>query len=106
MPQPIQVISKPLVRAAEGELVPGDRVRVEFRRLQTLIVRAQRPAEDGGGVDDDDGGAAEIRVDVDERVEPDVEAAFFARLADGGVGERLAAIDICLLYTSPSPRDS
>ena len=35
-----------------------------------------------------------IGVDVDEAVEPHVEAAFFARLADRGGDERLAAIDV------------
>ena len=51
-------------------------------------------ADRGRGVDDDDGGAARVGVDVDETVEPHVEAAFFARFADGGGGQRLAAVDV------------
>ena len=40
------------------------------------------------------GRAAGVGVDVDEAVEPDVEAAFFARFADGRGGQRFAAIDV------------
>ena len=46
------------------------------------------------GVDDDDGRAAGIRVDIDQSVEPDVEAGFFARFADRGGGELLAAVHV------------
>ena len=56
-------------------------VRVELRGLEALVVDAQRAADRGRGVDDDDRGAARVGVDVDQAVEPHVEAAFFARLA-------------------------
>ena len=40
------------------------------------------------------GRGAGVRVDVDEAVEPDVEPALLARLADGGAEHFLAAIDV------------
>ena len=39
-------------------------------------------------------GTARIRVDVDEPLEPDVEAGLLARLADGRALHLLAAIDV------------
>src|SRR5262245_46419051 len=94
MTHAIQVVPEPLVCAAKRELLPGEPGCVELRRLGGLIVDAQRPANRRRGVDDDDRRAAKIGVNVDQRVEPDVEAAFLARLADRGIGERLAAIDV------------
>src|SRR5262245_43086915 len=94
VPQAVQVVAPPLVRAAASEFGPWDFVRLELRRFQTLIVHAEAPADGGGRIHDDDRSAAEIGVDVDERVEADFEAAFLARLANGRVGERLAAVDV------------
>ena len=81
---PIQVVAQAFVRAAERELVPRNRRVVELRRLEALVVDAERAADRRRGVDDDDRRAAGVRVDVDQAVEPDVEPALLARFADRG----------------------
>ena len=82
MAKAIEVVAERIVRAAEGELGPGDGRRVEFSGLQALVVDTQRAAEHGCGVHDDDGRAAGLRVHVHQAFESHVEAAFFSRFAD------------------------
>src|SRR6478752_189519 len=94
MPRSAQVIAQPFLRTPERELMPRDLGALELGGLQALVVDAQCAAERGRGVDDDDRGAPGVGVDVDERVEPYVEAAFFARLARRRRRQRFAAIDV------------
>ena len=78
-----EVVAQAFLRAAERELVPGDRGRLEERRVETFLVFSrQRAADRGGGVHDDDRRAARVGIDVHQPVQPDVEAAFLAGFAD------------------------
>src|SRR4051812_27841360 len=79
---------------AEGKSVPRKRGSVELSGFQALVIAAEGAPERRRGEDGDDRRAAWIRVHVDEPVEPDVEAAFFARFADRRGHQRLAAIDV------------
>ncbi len=54
VPDAIEIVAKRLGRAAEGELVPRDRIGLEEPGLQALLVAAQLAAHDRRGVDDDD----------------------------------------------------
>src|SRR5436190_6383473 len=78
-----KVVAKSVGSAAEGEQIPREGRGLELSRLQALVVHAQLPANRRGRVDDNHGCSTGVRIDVDESVEPDVEAAFFARFADG-----------------------
>jgi hypothetical protein len=89
-----QVIVKGILRAAEGEIVPWNVGGVELGRFQTLLVDAERAPDRRGGVDDDDRRATGVRVDVDQAVEPHLEAAFLPRLPHGRNRQRLPAIDV------------
>src|SRR5688572_5067758 len=83
-----------LFRAAKRQLAPRDLVWVEEPGLQPFVVALQCATQDGSLVDDDDGGPARVRVDVDQLLEPDFEAGFLPRLADGGGMDLLAAIHV------------
>src|SRR5262245_8133368 len=83
VPQAGEVIAKSVGRAAEGEQIPRKGRGLELSRLEALVVHAQLPANRGGRVDHNHRCATRIRVDVDESVEANVEATFFARFADG-----------------------
>ena len=87
MARPGQVIAQAFVRAAERELDPTECRAARTPPLSRHSSSTHSVAADRGrGVDDDDRRAARIGIDVDEPVEPDVEAALLARLADGGSG--------------------
>src|SRR4030095_13863897 len=94
MPQSIQVIAEPFLRAAERKVAPRNDRAVDHARLETLFVTAKFAADRMRRVDDDDRSAPRVGVDVHERIETDLQAAFFARLPDGSGGERFAAIDV------------
>ena len=88
------MVAQRVAGAPEGEVRPRDVVRGEPRRLQRLVGRGQRPAHHRRLVDDDDRRRPRIRVDVDEPVEPDVQAGFLARLADRGDGRQFPAVHV------------
>src|SRR4051812_18356104 len=94
MTESVEVVAQSRDGASEREFVPWNRVRIELRRLQALVVDAQRPAKNGRRVHRDDGCAPRIRIDVDERVDAHVESAFLARLAGRGDGQGFTAVDV------------
>src|SRR6185295_115827 len=83
-----------VARAVEREILPRNVVGREHAGLDRLVARRQLAADDVRGVDDDDVRRAGVGVDADDRTEPDIEARFFFGLANGGVGDAFAAVDI------------
>ena len=85
-------------------IVAASTTTVERPRLARL-----RLAEDeDGGVERGDGRVAVARAEVRHADEAErLEAAWQQQLADerGGGGLKVGAASLCLLYTSPSPRD-
>src|SRR5215475_10043192 len=90
---PQKKILEGLLRTPERKLVPRNLGRVEQLRLQTFVIAPEAAADRGGRIRDDDDRDAWIRVNVDQAIEPDVEAAFFAGFAQGRCFDGLATID-------------
>ena len=80
-------------RALKRQLVPRDGVRRKPLRLEPFVIARELSAQHRRHVDDDHRRPAGIRIDVQQMIEADVEARFFARLADGGRRHQFAAID-------------
>src|SRR5439155_12151999 len=73
--------------------IPWNPFRLEQLRLEAFVVAPETAADRRRRKRDDDDGDAGVRVDVDQAIEPDVEAAFLARFAKRGGLYRFTAID-------------
>src|SRR5215471_12672658 len=93
MAQAGQEIAQAFRRTPKRQLAPWDRARLNFRALERFVVHAQRARHRRCRINDDHWRVA-VRIDVDEAVDADVEAAFFTRLADGGSREAFTAVDV------------
>ncbi len=89
-----QVVAQPVPGALEGEIVPRDSRLVDRDGFKAFFVARQLAADRGGAVHDNHGRAAGVRVDVDQPIETNVEAAFFTGFTYRRRGERFAAVDV------------
>ena len=89
-----QKIVEGFLSAAERERVPRNGVAIDEGGLEALVVDLQGAADRRRGIDNDDRGATGVRIDVHEAIEADLESAFLAGFADGGVWQRLTTVHV------------
>jgi hypothetical protein len=94
MTNSVEVLAQRLIRTSERQCIPGNGRAVELGRLDSFVIDLEGAPDCSRRIHDDDRRAAGIRIHVDEIIQLDVEAAFLARLAARGGGQRFAAIDV------------
>src|SRR6188472_3566527 len=80
--------------AAERQLVPRHVRCREPAGLEAFLIDRQRAADHRRRVHDDDRRAARVGVEIDQSLEPNLEAALLACFPESRLRELLAAIDV------------
>jgi len=88
-----QIVLESLLGTPERQIAPRNIDLIEFRGLEAFVIDAEAPSGGGCGVYHDHRAPAGVRVDVDEAVEADVQAAFLSGLSHSGDGQPLTKVD-------------